>query len=89
MKRVAFYLRVSPPKLELRTQRRELEAVASRSGWQVVKIYEDAGNSGASGMCGWVGWIDPSGTGWVLIGPADDDPDLAISTNALGRNLFT
>jgi hypothetical protein len=43
----------------------------------------------ADGMSGWVGWIDPSGTGWVLIGPADDDPDLAISTNALGRNLFT
>jgi DNA invertase Pin-like site-specific DNA recombinase len=30
-------------------QRRELEAVAERSGWQVVKIYEDSGISGAKG----------------------------------------
>src|SRR6516164_8174500 len=30
-------------------QRRELEAVAARSGWEVVGIYEDAGISGAKG----------------------------------------
>src|SRR6266576_3887724 len=30
-------------------RRRELEAVAARSGWHVVKIYEDAGISGAKG----------------------------------------
>jgi DNA invertase Pin-like site-specific DNA recombinase len=30
-------------------QRRELEAVAARAGWQVVAIYEDAGISGAKG----------------------------------------
>ena len=30
-------------------QRRELEAVAKRSGWEVVKVYEDAGISGAKG----------------------------------------
>jgi len=30
-------------------QRRELEAVAKRSGWQVVKVFEDAGISGAKG----------------------------------------
>jgi DNA invertase Pin-like site-specific DNA recombinase len=30
-------------------QRRELEAVAARSGWEVVDIYEDAGISGAKG----------------------------------------
>jgi transposase-like protein len=30
-------------------QRRELEAVAERSGWEIVRIYEDAGISGAEG----------------------------------------
>jgi DNA invertase Pin-like site-specific DNA recombinase len=49
MKRVAIYLRVSTSKQETSNQRRELEAVARRSGWQVVKVYEDAGISGAKG----------------------------------------
>jgi DNA invertase Pin-like site-specific DNA recombinase len=49
MKRVAIYLRVSTSKQETSNQRRELEAVAARSGWQIVKIYEDAGISGAKG----------------------------------------
>ena len=49
MKRVAIYLRVSTSKQETGNQRRELEAVAERSGWQVVKVYEDAGISGAKG----------------------------------------
>jgi DNA invertase Pin-like site-specific DNA recombinase len=49
MKRVAIYLRVSTDKQTTDNQRRELEAVAARSGWQVVKVYEDAGISGAKG----------------------------------------
>ena len=49
MKRVAIYLRVSKSKQETSNQRRELEAVAARSGWQIVKVYEDAGISGAKG----------------------------------------
>src|SRR5882762_6100140 len=49
MKRVAIYLRVSTSKQETQNQRRELEAVAARSGWQIVKVYEDAGVSGAKG----------------------------------------
>ena len=49
MKRVAIYLRVSTSKQETSNQRSELEAVAKRSGWQVVKVYEDAGISGAKG----------------------------------------
>src|ERR1700741_1572812 len=32
-----------------KTQRRELEAVAARSGWEVVDFYEDAGISGSNG----------------------------------------
>src|ERR1700676_4811325 len=49
MKRVAIYLRVSTSKQDTDNQRRELEAVAERSGCKVVKVYEDAGISGAKG----------------------------------------
>src|SRR6202162_5961322 len=49
MKRIAIYLRVSTSKQETSKQRRELEAVAARSGWQVVRVFEDAGISGAKG----------------------------------------
>jgi len=49
VKRVAIYLRVSTSKQDTDNQRRELVAVAARSGWDVVKVYEDAGISGAKG----------------------------------------
>jgi len=49
MKRVGIYLRVSTDTQTTENQRRELEAVAARSGWQVVDFYEDAGISGAKG----------------------------------------
>lgn len=49
IKRVAMYLRVSTKEQSTENQRRELEAVAERAGWQVVKVYEDAGISGANG----------------------------------------
>ena len=49
MKRVAIYLRVSTSKQDTDNQRREPEAVAARSNWHIVKIYEDAGISGAKG----------------------------------------
>src|SRR5213080_481911 len=49
MKRVAIYIRVSTSKQDTVNQLRELEAVAKRSGWQIVKVYEDAGISGAKG----------------------------------------
>src|SRR5713226_7023574 len=49
MKRVAIYIRVSTSKQDTDNQRRELEAVAKRSGWQVVAVFEDAGISGAKG----------------------------------------
>src|SRR5467141_4474043 len=49
MKRVAIYLRVSTSKQDTDNQRRELEAMAARSGWDIVKTYEDAGISGAKG----------------------------------------
>ncbi len=49
MKRVGIYLRVSTDSQTTANQRRELEAVAARSGWTVVGYYEDAGISGAKG----------------------------------------
>src|ERR1700675_3674316 len=49
MKLIAIYIRVSTSKQDTDNQRRELEAVAKRSGWEVVKVYQDAGISGAKG----------------------------------------
>ncbi len=48
-KRVAFYLRVSTDEQTTANQRRELEVVAQRAGWNVVTEFEDAGVSGAKG----------------------------------------
>lgn len=48
-KRVALYVRVSTAEQNTRNQRRELKATAERQGWDVVKVYEDAGLSGAKG----------------------------------------
>lgn len=42
MKRVAIYLRVSTSKQDAETQRRELEAVAARSGCDVILVYQEA-----------------------------------------------
>jgi DNA invertase Pin-like site-specific DNA recombinase len=49
MKRVAIYLRVSTVRQDCDNQLQELEAVAERSGWDVVRIFEDVGISGAKG----------------------------------------
>ena len=48
-KRVAVYLRGSTAEQTTENQRRELEAVATRHGWDVVSVFEDAGISGAKG----------------------------------------
>src|SRR5215469_10710634 len=48
-RRVGIYLRVSTDGQTTKNQRRELEAVAARSGWEVVGFYEDAGISGSNG----------------------------------------
>jgi DNA invertase Pin-like site-specific DNA recombinase len=47
-KRVGIYLRVSTDGQTTANQHRELEAVAERSGWEVVGFYEDAGISGSN-----------------------------------------
>ena len=46
-KRVGIYLRVSTKEQTTENQRRELEQVAVRAGWEVVQVFEDAGVSGA------------------------------------------
>jgi DNA invertase Pin-like site-specific DNA recombinase len=51
-KRVALYLRVSTGEQTTANQRRELEEVASRAGWVISGVYEDAGISGAKGRSG-------------------------------------
>lgn len=48
-KRVAIYTRVSTDSQTTENQRRELGAVAARSGWEIVGLFEDAGISGAKG----------------------------------------
>jgi DNA invertase Pin-like site-specific DNA recombinase len=48
-KRVAIYLRVSTAEQTTDNQRRELEAVAQRAGWEIVQVFEDKGISGTKG----------------------------------------
>jgi DNA invertase Pin-like site-specific DNA recombinase len=48
-KRVGIYLRVSTDDQTIENQRRELEAVAARHGWQIVATFADEGISGAKG----------------------------------------
>ena len=48
-KRVALYLRVSTDGQTTENQRQALEIVAARRGWEIVKVFEDAGISGAKG----------------------------------------
>ena len=49
MRRVAIYTRVSTDRQTTANQERELRAVAARSGWEIVKVYQDEGISGAKG----------------------------------------
>jgi DNA invertase Pin-like site-specific DNA recombinase len=50
IKRAALYLRVSTLNGQTtENQQRELEAVAARSGWRIVRVFEDNGVSGSKG----------------------------------------
>jgi hypothetical protein len=46
-KQVAIYTRVSTDHQTTENQERELQAIADRMGWTVVKVYRDQGISGA------------------------------------------
>jgi DNA invertase Pin-like site-specific DNA recombinase len=48
-KQIALYLRVSTAEQSVENQRRELEAVAARHGWQIVAEFRDEGTSGRKG----------------------------------------
>ncbi len=48
-KRVAFYVRVSTDGQTVENQLQELQAIAERHNWQVVKIFKDEGISGSKG----------------------------------------
>lgn len=51
-KRVALYARVSTDGQSVDNQLRELEAVASKEGWEIVERFIDRGISGAKGRDG-------------------------------------
>src|SRR3984957_9872427 len=50
--RVAIYSRVSSDRQTTENQERELQAIAGRLGWIVVKVYRDQGISGSKGREG-------------------------------------
>jgi DNA invertase Pin-like site-specific DNA recombinase len=52
MKRAVLYLRVSTIEQTTANQERELQAIAKRMGWEIVKVYKDHGISGAKGRNG-------------------------------------
>jgi DNA invertase Pin-like site-specific DNA recombinase len=82
-KRVAIYLRVSTMDQTTANQRRELEAVAERHGWTVVRIFEDAGISGAKGRDARPG-LDAM---MKAIARREIDLVMAWSVDRLGRSL--
>lgn len=83
-KRVALYLRVSTAEQTIDNQRRELEAVAARHGWDVVAVFEDAGVSGAKGRDARPG-LDAM---MKSVARRDFDMVAAWSVDRLGRSLI-
>src|SRR5436190_13226792 len=83
MKRVALYLRVSTTEQTIENQRRELEAVAARHGWLVVRVFDDLGVSGAKDRDGRPG-LDSMMKG---VARREFDMVAAWSVDRLGRSL--
>src|SRR5690348_10991541 len=52
MKRAVLYLRVSTVEQTTANQERELQAIAERMCWDIIKVYKDHGISGAKGRNG-------------------------------------
>jgi DNA invertase Pin-like site-specific DNA recombinase len=80
-KRVALYARVSTSGQTVENQKRELEAVADRHGWQIVSVFEDKGISGAKDK--------RPGLDRLMLGVHRRDFDLvaAWSVDRVGRSL--
>src|SRR5258707_8670687 len=83
-KRVAIYLRVSTSKQDTENQLRELSAVADRSGWDIWKVYEDAGISGAKGSDKRPG-LDAM---MKAVNAREFDMVAALSVDRVGRSLI-
>jgi DNA invertase Pin-like site-specific DNA recombinase len=82
-KRIALYLRVSTAEQTIENQRRELEAVAARHGWNVVAVFTDEGISGTKSRDKRPGY-DRLCRG---IARRDFDQVAAWSVDRLGRSL--
>ena len=82
-KQVAIYLRVSTTGQTLENQKRELEEVGGRHGWEVIRVFKDTGISGAKGR------DQRPGLDALLRGVARKEFDLvaAWSVDRLGRSL--
>ena len=83
VKRVAIYIRVSTDQQTVDNQKRELEAVAERHGWDVMATFADEGVSGAKGR-------DKRPAFAALhagIARRDFDVVMAWSVDRLGRSL--
>jgi DNA invertase Pin-like site-specific DNA recombinase len=83
-KRVALYVRVSTDGQTVDNQRRELEAVAERHGWQIVETFKDQGISGAKTRA------ERPAMKRMMDGIARRDFDMvaAWSVDRLGRSLL-
>jgi DNA invertase Pin-like site-specific DNA recombinase len=83
-KRVALYVRVSTDGQTVENQRRELEAVAERHGWQIVETFKDQGISGAKTRA------ERPAMKRMMDGIARRDFDMvaAWSVDRLGRSLL-
>jgi DNA invertase Pin-like site-specific DNA recombinase len=82
-KRVAIYVRVSTDGQTVDNQKRELEAVAERHGWEVAGLYSDHGISGKNGR------EKRPGFDHLLHGVVRKEFDIvaAWSVDRLGRSL--
>jgi DNA invertase Pin-like site-specific DNA recombinase len=83
-KRAAIYIRVSTDRQTLENQRKALEGVAERRGWEIVAVYTDAGISGAKGRA------DRPGLDDMLNAAIKGGFDvvMAWSIDRLGRSLI-
>lgn len=83
IKRAALYLRVSTDQQTTENQRIVLEEVATRHGWEIVRVFEDAGISGAKGRDQRPAFNELH----MAIARRDIDMVLAWSVDRLGRSL--
>ena len=81
----AIYLRVSTDAQTTANQRHQLEAIAERRGWPVVKVYEDRAISGAKRALAQRGF----GSVPANFGLRQRDKDRTPSPSSIGNPLDT